>query len=113
MSTTSDQHLALLAQAARFDSCSLSCAPGAVKGRRLKNCPLPGGITKASIGGGRSVRLLKVLQSNVCKHDCAYCANRCGRDIRRATVSPDDLADQFMALYHARQVDGLSRIFHP
>ena len=99
--------LALLGSAAKFDACSVSCAPGAIRGRPIRKSPLPGGICQAVLPGGGVKRLLKVLQSNVCTQDCFYCANRCGRDIRRATLSPDELARTFLALHRARAVEGL------
>lgn len=56
---------------------------------------------------GKRVSLLKVLQSNYCEKNCAYCANRSGRDIRRTTFTPDELARTFMEMVQRRQVQGL------
>jgi len=106
MGMDAERKLALLGGAAKFDACSVSCAPGAARGRRLKS-PIPGGICNAVLPDGRVKRLLKVLQSNVCTHDCLYCANRCSRDVRRAVLAPEELAGTFMALYQAREVEGL------
>jgi predicted DNA-binding helix-hairpin-helix protein len=68
---------------------------------------LPGGIHVSRMGTGQTVRLLKVLQTNICEFDCFYCEHRSGRDVPRTYVSPDDLARTFMTLQRSRIVDGL------
>jgi len=68
---------------------------------------LPGGIHVSRVGGGRTVKLLKVLQTNVCEFDCFYCEHRASRDVPRTYVSPDELARTFMQLHRARLVEGL------
>ena len=68
---------------------------------------LPGGIHVSPVGGGKSVRLLKVLQTNICEFDCFYCEHRAGRDVPRTYVSPEELAQTFMMLHRKRLVDGL------
>jgi len=68
---------------------------------------LPGGIHVSRVGGGRTVKLLKVLQTNVCEFDCFYCEHRASRDVPRTYVSPDELAKTFMQLHRARLVEGL------
>jgi predicted DNA-binding helix-hairpin-helix protein len=56
---------------------------------------------------GQRISMLKVLQTNVCEKDCAYCANRSGRDIRRTAFTPDELARTFDQMAHRRLVEGL------
>lgn len=56
---------------------------------------------------GRRVRLLKVLQSNVCQNDCRYCAFRAARDLPRTAFTPDELARLFVDLYHSGRAEGL------
>lgn len=68
---------------------------------------LPGGIHISPVGGGKSVRLLKVLQTNICEFDCFYCEHRASRDTPRTYVSPEELAQTFMMLHRKRLVDGL------
>ncbi|MEW6324746.1 MAG: putative DNA modification/repair radical SAM protein [Nitrospirota bacterium] len=67
---------------------------------------MPGGIHVSRVGG-RSVKLLKVLQTNICEFDCFYCEHRASRDVPRTYVSPDELAKTFMMLHQRRLVDGL------
>jgi putative DNA modification/repair radical SAM protein len=68
---------------------------------------LPGGIHVSPVGGGKSVRLLKVLQTNICEFDCFYCEHRASRDVPRTYVSPEELAQTFMMLHRKKLVDGL------
>lgn len=57
--------------------------------------------------GGGSVCLFKVLLTNVCINDCAYCVNQIGRDNPRYSFQPDELAKLFMKLYTKGLVQGL------
>ncbi len=82
-------------------------APSRLFGVKNAQRFLPGGIHVSRVGGGRTVKLLKVLQTNVCEFDCFYCEHRASRDVPRTYVSPDELAKTFMQLHRARLVDGL------
>lgn len=64
-------------------------------------------ISHALLPNGRRIRLLKILLSNVCRNDCAYCAFRAGRDVRRAALAPEELARCFDQMWRAGLVDGL------
>ncbi|WP_286933172.1 MULTISPECIES: putative DNA modification/repair radical SAM protein [Aminobacterium] len=98
--------LIILADAAKYDvSCSSS-------GSQRKN---PSGIGNASLGGichswtadGRCVSLLKVLFSNDCIYDCAYCVNRRSVDRPRATFTPEELAGLTINFYRRNYIEGL------
>lgn len=56
---------------------------------------------------GECFNLFKVLQSNLCKNDCFYCANRKSRNCLRRTSSPEQLARLFLEYYHKGWVKGL------
>ncbi len=56
---------------------------------------------------GRRVKLLKVLQSNVCQNDCRYCAFRAQRDLPRISFTPDELARLFDGLYRSGRAEGI------
>ncbi len=64
-------------------------------------------IHHAVMPGGKTIALLKTLQTSACERDCYYCCFRAGRDFRRTTFSPDELAQAFMKMVKARTVDGL------
>ena len=99
--------LSILADAAKYDvSCSSS---GSTRPNQ------PGGIGNAYKAGichtwtddGRCVSLLKILLSNDCVYDCAYCANRRSNDRPRATFSPDEVADLTINFYRRNYIEGL------
>jgi len=67
---------------------------------------LSGCLFEAATPHGR-VPLLKTLLTNACERDCFYCPFRAGRNFRRATLTPDELAQTFEAMYRAGLVKGL------
>jgi predicted DNA-binding helix-hairpin-helix protein len=56
---------------------------------------------------GRQIKLLKTLLTSVCERNCFYCPFRAGRDFRRATFQPDEMAQTFMAVTHANAAEGI------
>jgi predicted DNA-binding helix-hairpin-helix protein len=52
-------------------------------------------IHHAIMPGGKRIALLKTLQTSACERDCYYCPFRAGRDFRRATFTPDEMARVF------------------
>jgi predicted DNA-binding helix-hairpin-helix protein len=64
-------------------------------------------IHRAILPGGGSIPLLKTMQTSICEHNCNYCAFRAGRDFRRVTFSPDEMALTFLALQRVGVVKGL------
>lgn len=68
---------------------------------------LDGLIYQAAMPGGKRITLLKSLLTSACENDCAYCAFRAGRDFRRLTFRPAELAALFDRLYRAGIVEGL------
>ena len=56
---------------------------------------------------GTRIDMLKILQTNACERDCFYCANRSGRDTRRMSFTPDELARAFDEMAHRNLVQGL------
>ena len=64
-------------------------------------------IHQAVMPGGKRIALLKTLLTSACERDCHYCAFRQGRDFRRATFSPDELARLFMQLHRSGIAQGV------
>ncbi|MGE5223172.1 MAG: radical SAM protein, partial [Omnitrophica WOR_2 bacterium] len=64
-------------------------------------------ISRAVIPGGKQIKLLKTLQTSACERNCYYCPFRAGRDFRRATFKPDEMAKTFMALNRAGLAEGI------
>jgi len=92
----------VLGEAAQYDVC-IAC--GTHANRRLDD--LGRWIYPAVLPDGRRVNQLKVLQNNACRNNCHYCAQRAGRDGRRAEFTPDELAALFDELRRRRLVAGL------
>ncbi len=75
----------------------------------------PGGIGNAAKAGichsftedGRCISLLKVLFTNSCKYDCAYCINRRSNDIPRAAFTVKELVDITINFYRRNYIEGL------
>jgi predicted DNA-binding helix-hairpin-helix protein len=58
-------------------------------------------ITQARLPNGRTIPLLKTMQTSVCERDCNYCYFRSGRDSPRASFTPDELASAIVKLSQA------------
>lgn len=97
----------ILGAAARYDA---SCASSGSSRRGTE-----GGMGAASFYGvchswsddGRCISLLKILQSNACVYDCAYCANRASGNAPRATLTPEELAELTINFYRRNYIEGL------
>ena len=97
------QKLDLLGEAAQYDVCRECGGTGTA---RIRD-DLGRWIYPAVRPDGRRIALLKVLQTNLCKKDCAYCANRSGRDTPRSSLTPDELSRAFSELASSRRAQGL------
>lgn len=101
------EKLKILSAAAKYDvSCSSS-------GSNRKNTP--GGLGNASYAGichsfaddGRCISLLKILFTNHCIYDCAYCSNRRSNDVQRAIFTVDEVVDLTINFYRRNYIEGL------
>ncbi|MCJ7625062.1 MAG: helix-hairpin-helix domain-containing protein [Anaerolineaceae bacterium] len=61
----------------------------------------------AALPNGKRIPLLKTGLTTGCERNCYYCAFRSGRDFRRETFKPEELARLFMQLYRGKLVQGL------
>ena len=99
--------LALLADAAKYDvACTSSGIDRDAHMGALGNATAAG-ICHSFSADGRCITLLKVLFTNVCVFDCAYCASRCSNDVSRASFRPRELADLTMEFYRRNYIEGL------
>jgi putative DNA modification/repair radical SAM protein len=99
--------LRVLADAAKYDaSCASSGAPqrkaGAAGIGSTSN-----GICHAYTPDGRCVSLLKILLTNYCLFDCAYCVNRRSSNVERARFSVREVVDLTIAFYKRNYIEGL------
>jgi len=98
--------LSILASAAKYDA---SCASSG-SGRRSEGglgANVPAGVCHSWTSDGRCVSLLKLLYSNYCRFDCAYCPNRVSADIVRTSFSTDELVRLTTEFYKRNYVEGL------
>lgn len=99
--------LALLADAAKYDvACTSSGIDRDARMGALGNATAAG-ICHSFSADGRCITLLKVLFTNVCVFDCAYCASRCSNDVPHASFRPRELADLTMEFYRRNYIEGL------
>lgn len=99
--------LALLADAAKYDvACTSSGIDRNARMGALGNATAAG-ICHSFSADGRCITLLKVLFTNVCVFDCAYCASRCSNDVPRTSFRPRELADLTMEFYRRNYIEGL------
>ncbi len=97
------EKVATLGGAARYDLCGEGCGSAA---HRVRD-DLGRWIYPAVMPDGKRIELLKVLLTNACEKDCAYCANRAGRSVRRTRLRPEELAKSFDAMARRGLVKGL------
>ena len=102
------ERLRILAESAKYDvSCSSS---GTVrKGKQgMVGSTVGGvGICHSFADDGRCISLLKIMLTNYCMYDCAYCVNRRSNDIKRATLSVSELVEITMEFYRRNYIEGL------
>jgi len=99
--------LAILADAAKYDvSCSSSGSTRKNKAGGVGNAHVSG-ICHSWADDGRCISLLKILFSNSCIYDCAYCVNRATNHIARATFTPREVADLTINFYRRNYIEGL------
>jgi putative DNA modification/repair radical SAM protein len=107
MNSKVQEKLSILADAAKYD---VSCASS---GSKRKN--KAGGLGNATGMGichtytedGRCVSLLKILLTNYCIFDCAYCINRKSNDVKRAMFSVKEVVDLTIGFYRRNYIEGL------
>ena len=97
----------ILSDSAKYDvSCSSSGAENNYKTGEL-GATQNSGICHSFTADGRCISLLKVLLTNFCIYDCAYCINKVSNDIPRAAFAPRELADITMNFYKRNYIEGL------
>jgi len=101
------EKLNILADAAKYD---VSCASSGTSRPAAK-----GGIGTATGWGichsftpdGRCISLFKILLTNHCIYDCAYCTNRRSNDVKRTAFTPRELAELTVGFYQRNYIEGL------
>ncbi len=101
------EKLEILADAAKYD---VSCASS---GSKRKNTPTGLGnsngigICHSYTEDGRCVSLLKLLFTNHCIYDCAYCVSRRSNDVQRVAFTVQEVVDLTLGFYRRNYIEGL------
>ena len=103
------QKLAILSDAAKYDA---SCASsGTTKRNSLESGGLGStegsGICHSYAPDGRCISLLKILMTNFCTYDCAFCINRVSSNVARARFTTDEVVKLTMEFYRRNYIEGL------
>lgn len=101
------EKLSILADAAKYDvSCASSGSKRANTKKGLGN-NTGTGICHSYTEDGRCVSLLKILLTNHCIFDCAYCVTRKSNDIKRAAFKVQEVVDLTINFYRRNYIEGL------
>ena len=99
--------LEILAESAKYDiSCASSGTSRSNKSKGIGSA-YGWGICHTFTADGRCVSLLKIMLTNYCMFDCAYCINRQSNDIPRAGFTPRELAELTIEFYRRNYIEGL------
>ena len=99
--------LEILADAAKYDvSCSSSGGNRKNSNKGLGDSSTTG-ICHSYTEDGRCVSLLKILLTNFCIYDCAYCVTRKSNDIQRAAFTVEEVVDLTISFYRRNYIEGL------
>lgn len=97
----------VLAESAKYDvSCSSSGTSRSHKNGMIGSAA-GWGICHSFAEDGRCISLLKIMLTNYCMFDCAYCINRQSNDIPRATLSVTELVNLTIEFYRRNYIEGL------
>lgn len=94
--------LEILSDAAKYDA---SCSSNGSNRDSHNGSTL--GVCHSWSADGRCVSLLKILLTNYCIYDCAYCHNRRSNDIKRESFNVDEVVDLLLNFYNRNYVSGL------
>ena len=100
--------LAILSDAAKYDA---SCASSGTTKRNAAKGGIGStegsGICHAYTPDGRCISLLKILMTNFCIFDCAYCVNRVSSNVERARFSVEEVVSLTLEFYRRNYIEGL------
>ncbi len=101
------EKLEILADAAKYD---VSCSSSGSKRSNTKTGvgdATGNGICHSYTQDGRCVSLLKILFTNVCIYDCAYCVSRRSNDVTRVAFTVEEVVELTMDFYRRNYIEGL------
>lgn len=99
--------LQVLAESAKYDVSCVSSGTSRNKSSGGIGNTAGWGICHSFTEDGRCVSLLKIMLTNYCIYDCAYCINRRSNDLKRATFTVDELVELTIEFYRRNYIEGL------
>ncbi len=106
---TLQEKLAILSDAAKYDASCASSGTGKRNSRDGKGLGSTegSGICHSYAPDGRCISLLKILMTNFCIFDCAYCINRVSSNVERARFSVEEIISLTTEFYRRNYIEGL------
>jgi putative DNA modification/repair radical SAM protein len=99
--------LQILSGAARYDASCASSGCGREGPSRRTGNTSQSGICHSWSDDGRCISLLKLLLSNDCRYDCAYCVNRSSNQVPRVSFTAREVVDLTLEFYRRNYIEGL------
>ena len=100
------EKLNILADGAKYDASCSSSGSDRKNKDGIGNGAMSG-ICHSFAADGRCISLLKILMTNSCIFNCKYCINRSSNDIKRAILTPQEIADLTINFYKRNYIEGL------
>lgn len=101
------EKLTILSDAAKYDvACTSSGVDRSGNGRGIGNSIAPG-VCHTFSADGRCISLLKILFTNECIFNCAYCLNNQDSDVKRAAFTPEEVCTITLEFYRRNYIEGL------
>src|SRR4051794_17020558 len=107
MALSLPQKLEILADAAKYDASCASCGAPKRHSRDGGIGSTGKAICHASTPDGRCISLLKILLTNFCIYDCAYCVTRRSGNVARARFTVEEVVRLTLDLYRRNCIEGL------
>lgn len=102
------ERLAILSDAAKYDaSCASSGSARTSSQFKALGATQKNGICHAFTPDGRCISLLKILLTNFCIYDCAYCVNRSSSNVERARFKAEEVVWLTLEFYRRNYIEGL------
>lgn len=106
MNATIQEKLKILADAAKYDVSCSSSGNSRNNNDGIGNA-VAAGICHSFTDDGRCISLFKILMTNHCIYDCAYCINRRTNDRPRAAFTVQEIVDLTIGFYRRNYIEGL------
>ena len=101
------EKLRILSDAAKYDVSCSSSGSNRKSEKGTLGSTAASGICHSFTPDGRCISLLKILMTNYCIYDCAYCINKRSNDVERAAFTVDEIVHLTINFYRRNYIEGL------